>query len=132
MNTRSQTYRFAECKVTNSSGSAVNGLLLFPDGFSFPADITAPGTVNAAASYDQKTYSNAEWQKLNEAGCVFLSAAGYYGSSSVKSYGGTGGIYWSSTSGGSGAYYVGFDDDYFDASYSSNTSSYYAVRLVHE
>ena len=71
-----------------------------------------------------------------KAGCVFLSAAGYYDpDSGDSSYAGTDGGYWSSTQDndiGLIAYIVRFYNSYFDASGGLYTSYYFAVRLVHE
>ena len=58
-------------------------------------------------------------------------AAGWYNpNNGNSSYGGTNGNYWSSTSGGNGAYNVNFNNNNFNASNSNNTSNYNAVRLV--
>ena len=79
--------------------NGVNGLILLPDSWSCPADVTfksgfhSEWDVEYYAAY--QTFTAAEWSKLESAGAVFLPAASYrYGSSvRYRQYGG----YWSAT-----------------------------------
>jgi len=73
--TRGVSYaRFAKGTVNGS-----NGLLLFPDEFLWPDDaLTEPTNLNNAGSgFTGFAYTVAEFQKLEDAGCVFLRANGY-------------------------------------------------------
>ncbi len=77
-----------------------NGLILLPDAWTCPEDITFKSgfsndhSIQAYADY--QTFSLEQWQKLEAAGAVFLPASGCrYGSSiySVQNFG----YYWSAT-----------------------------------
>ena len=121
---------FAKAKVNN-----VQGIILFPDTYTHPDDVTAPTGVNATGNtgWNGNNYSSADWTKMESAGCVFLPAAGYRTGSSV-SFDGTIGFYWSATSYGSNnAYDVNFNSgDLHPAD--ENTTRYYgfSVRLVRQ
>lgn len=76
--TRNVSYaRFAKVQVNGA-----NGLLLFPDEFLWPDDaIAQPANLNnATSSYTAAghNYTVAEFETLEEAGCVFLKANGYF------------------------------------------------------
>ena len=74
--TRGVSYaRFAKVQV-----GGANGLLLFPDEFLWPNDNLAQPTVlnDASADFNQINYTAAQFSELEEAGCVFLRANGYY------------------------------------------------------
>ena len=67
---RSDTYRFARGKV-----HSVNGLIIFPDGFDpDAADVTISNPNEVGV--DPTTYSDADWAKMETAGCVFLPNTG--------------------------------------------------------
>ena len=77
----------------------VTGLVLLPDDWTLPADVTF--TSGASGDYAQNTYSSDDWSKMEVNGAVFLPAAGcsdharvgglrtqgYYCSSSAKEIG---------------------------------------------
>ena len=119
--------RYAKAKVNN-----VQGVILFPDTYTHPSDVTAPTDINETgdAGWYGNTYDATAWAKMESAGCVFLPAAGIRVGSSVDDAGSCG-DYWSGTANGtSGAHDMYFDsDDLYPASYNS---SYYgfSVRLV--
>lgn len=98
-NTRTMEKSGARSENLTSSGITVEGVLfkgvvLFPDNFTNQADWKTKYTT---------------WKALNDAGIVFLPAAGGRGGSFVNLVG-DGGIYWSSTAYDEySAYYVGFD-----------------------
>lgn len=81
---RTQTYRFAKVTVCG-----IQGLLLFPDGFSWNSDYgTAPtgGNLNTTNGGDfNVSYDLSHWQRLENAGCVFLPGAGYSSASAIAS-----------------------------------------------
>lgn len=90
---RNDAYRFARGMV-----HSVKGLIIFPDGFDPVAagvTISNPNTVAVEAT----TYSDADWTKMEAAGCVFLPMAGTRSGTSVTllSSVNTSGFYWSST-----------------------------------
>lgn len=74
--TRGVSYaRFAKVQVEDA-----NGLLLFPDEFLWPNDnLEQPTALNdASAAFTQIEYTAAQFSELEDAGCVFLRANGYY------------------------------------------------------
>ena len=86
--------RYVKIKV-----NGVNGLLLFPDVFTWPtAAGAAPSNVNNAGTPwgDVISYNEAAFESLQDAGCVFLPVAGMRDGSSVSNIN-TDCIYWSST-----------------------------------
>ena len=97
--------RYTEATI-NTDGSSVNGIILFPDGYSGPTSNTAGitfGTINSSIEWGTQCTS-AGWQTLEAAGCVFLPAAGFRRGTSVNSVGSYGGYWSSTTSASSGAY----------------------------
>lgn len=92
----------ADCRYTkatiNTDGTAVTGIILFPDGGTFAAsEFTAVGSPNTADVNFTTTCTTAQWNALQTKGCVFLPAAGYRSGTSVGGVGSYG-MYWSSTS----------------------------------
>ena len=102
--TRSTTsgIRYAKAQV-----AGVNGVILLPDDWS-TSTYSLTNTNTSGASFSSNVVSASQWTTLENAGAVFLPAAGYrYGTtvSSVGSYG----HYWSASCGGySGAWCVNF------------------------
>ena len=80
--------------------NGVNGLILLPDSWTCPADVTfksgfhSDRSVEAYGQY--QTFSADQWSKLESAGAVFLPAASYRYGSSVR-YRQNDGNYWSAT-----------------------------------
>lgn len=66
--------RFAKGKV-----AGVYGLILFPDNYSHPSTITLPVGINARDDFgwNNNSYNVSEWEEIENAGAVFLPAAGY-------------------------------------------------------
>ena len=95
--------------------NGVNGLILLPDSWSCPADVTFKSGFHSSYGVDYyaayQTFTAEQWSKLESAGAVFLPAAGYRSGSSVgfvQVYG----HYWSTTEDGSyDAYYLIFISD---------------------
>ena len=69
--------------IINTDGTAVKGLIIFPDSYAggSPAGVTW-GTINAKSTFET-TCTSAGWTALEAAGCVFLPAAGYREASNV-------------------------------------------------
>ena len=112
-----------------------NGLILLPDDWTVPADITFTSGFesNYGAEYyaTHQTFTLDEWQKLEAAGAVFLPVSGNrYGSymNDVQSSG----YYWSATVDDSvNAYYLFFFSNGADTE-SINRNYGQAVRLVQD
>ena len=77
-----------------------NGLILLPDSWTCPEDITFKSGFasedNVQAYADYQTFTLAQWEKLEAAGAVFLPASGYRDGSSIN-YVQYYGYYWSAT-----------------------------------
>ena len=121
--------RYTEATI-NTDGTAVNGIILFPD----DAVLTSVsgvtwGTINSSSAWGTKCTS-VGWTALETAGCVFLPAAGYRNGTSVNVVGSYG-FYWSSSA-NSATYAYGL---YFGSG-NVNPQGYdyrylgYSVRLV--
>ena len=118
--------------IINTDGTAVKGLIIFPDSYAggSPAGVTW-GTINAVSTFDT-TCTSAGWTALEAAGCVFLPAAGYRTASTVTDAG-DGGGYWSCSSGTAdkaiGPY---FESNWMSIQYISSRKYGYSVRLVRD
>ena len=100
--------RYAKARVNN-----VNGVILLPDDWS-SSTYSLSNTNTDNASFSSNTISASQWSALEQAGAVFLPAAGYRSGASVVSVG-SGGNYWSASWYSSDlAYYVGFYDSYLN------------------
>lgn len=114
--------------ITTTTGS-VAGLVLLPDTWSTPAGCT----FSASGS---NSYTSTQWDAMQEAGAVFLPAAGYRQGTSIKNPATYGGRYWTATINASTSkpYHLNFNGS-TSASPSANTTinAYYglSVRLVH-
>ena len=95
--TSTENRRYAAVKVNGMSG-----LLLFPDEFSWPSELKEdePETFNSKSDkWNNRNYEVAAFEVLQNAGCVFLPAAGYRdGTTSFSDLGFLGyvGYYWAS------------------------------------
>ena len=126
----------ADCRYTkatiNTDGTAVIGIILFPDGGTFAeSEFTEVGSPNTANVDFTTTCTTAQWNALQTKGCVFLPAAGDRYGASVSSVGSKG-YYWSSSPRPS------TDDAYYVYIYSNGVSPVFndfrcigqSVRLV--
>ena len=111
----------------------VNGLVLLPDSWTLPADITFTSGENG--DYAQNTYSADDWTKMEANGAVFLPAAGDRSWDGGVYRVGDEGSYWSSTVvnfNNTHARYMGFLDEAAHAYYYSKFCNGFSVRLVQE
>lgn len=84
--------RFTKALVDNTKG-----LIVLPDNFIMPSDLTAPTNINITeAAYNVNTYTVDEWTLLQSAGALFLPISGERSIATVN-FVGTYGEYWSST-----------------------------------
>ncbi len=125
----------ARIKLDEAGTTYANGLILLPDTWTCPEDVTfksgfsSEWTVQAYADY--QTFTLEQWEKLEAAGAVFLPASGFRLGSGIY-FVQLSGRYWSATPGGSyGASCLSF--------YSDGAGWYYygrcygqAVRLVQD
>jgi len=136
--------RFAFGKV-----NGVNGLIILPDEWETPSGLTfKPSTTrglewssDAGAyintyenNFDHNTYKGTDWDSMQEAGAVFLPAAGSREGTKVSSSGREG-YYWSSSYDAyetGTAYCISFDKGNFQYKTADNRSKGMSVRLVQE
>jgi len=93
-NARTQANRFAKAKV-----NGVNGLLIFPDGYSGTVAGGGIGSINETGTeaFPTSSIESSTWTKMENDGCVFLPAAGDRDGANVKNVE-TAGFYQSSDS----------------------------------
>lgn len=119
----------------NTNGRTGNGVILFPDNFDGSATYSGVtwSTINGTSEWGSgTTCTRAGWEALEDAGCVFLPAAGYRDGTTVGEAGTQGG-YWSSTASTSEASYaLRFVSGTLEPEFSCHWKYGYAVRLVSE
>ena len=118
--------------IINTDGTAVKGLIIFPDSYAggTPAGVTW-GTINAKSTFET-TCTSAGWTALEAAGCVFLPVAGYRDASTVKEAG-VGAGYWSSSSSyAASAFGLYFESDYMSIQFGGSRKYGFSVRLVRD
>ena len=98
LNTRTVSFHhYTFGRVQLSENNYVNGLILFPDEFTWPTNVTQPASTvvfDHTANYSNITFSVADWSWMEKAGCVFLPAGGYVNHNSTSVTGqGTNGFY---------------------------------------
>lgn len=71
--------RYAKAQV-----NGINGLIILPDVFTLPTGLSMTNINTANAAFSGNTYTIADWQVLEDAGCVFLPATGYRNGSTVS------------------------------------------------
>jgi hypothetical protein len=116
--------------------NGVNGLILLPDGWTCPDDVTfKPGFhENDGKEYyaEHQTFSSSDWAKLEASGAVFFPAAGYRnydGNSNVSGVGSTS-CYWNFPPiGYAYEYFLYFYSDGVGVDYDSRCYGF-SVRLV--
>ena len=123
--TRSTTsgIRYAKAQV-----NGINGLILVPDNWS-TSTYAFTSTNTSSAAFTTNVINAATWTTLENAGCVFLPAAGYRSGTTVYSVGTNDG-YWSSTYyDNAQAYYMYFYSSVLSQDYVGRNYGY-SVRLV--
>ena len=108
-------------------------MILFPDTYTHPTDVTAPIGINEKndTGWNGNSYDATDWTKMESAGAVFLPAAGYRDGTSTglqNAYG----FYWASSpdTQASYAHYAYFNSSSFGVADRSNRAGGYSVRLV--
>ena len=122
--TTSSGIRYAKAKVND-----MNGVILLPDDWS--SDTYGLNNTNTYdASFCSNTISASQWNTLEQAGAVFLPAAGYRNGTSVDVVG-SGGNYWSASYSSSNfARRVYFNDTFLNTGSYSSRYDGRSVRLV--
>ena len=142
--------RYTRATINMSAASAdatatgIHGMLLFPDSFVLPDGIAAEvvwgSGINSTADFNSNggwnsfaKISSAGWEMLEEAGCVFLPAAGYRSGTTVH-HAGLSGLYWSSSpfSTATYAYLVSFGAGGVNPQGGNSRFYGFSVRLARE
>ncbi|MCR5424325.1 MAG: hypothetical protein K6E93_06155 [Bacteroidales bacterium] len=126
--------RYAEATVCG-----VAGLVILPDLFVRPANLAPMVNINSnnfAISFSDNTYTAEQWTLMEDAGAVFLPAAGFRGGTWLSTIG-EGGSYWASTCNANRqAYALLFIDGLVNASaectYDKDRGYGRSVRLVRD
>lgn len=119
--------RYAKAKVANMSG-----VILFPDVYLHPTEVALPVSINQTdnTGWNGNDYSAADFLLMQDAGAVFLPAAGYRYGTSVSEVGSYG-YFWSASFHSSGyAYDVYFSSGYLFPSHYNDRHVGRSVRLV--
>ena len=120
-----------------SKGSieGTRGMIVFPDNWALPEGVQfTVDTANLTMDLDLNAYSYAEWQKMEDAGAVFLCVTGRR-DGNVVGYLQEYGCYWSNTVTNNKArhLYFNYDTELFIPSHSGEKHLYArSVRLVHD
>lgn len=93
LDSRNKQYRYAIARIkldgnagytvetvngVPACGKNVNGMIIFPDDFSWPVDVPALelNNMNKSVDYSANSITEAQWTLLEKEGCVFLPAGG--------------------------------------------------------
>ena len=117
-----------EGKYGEGTVDNVHGVILLPDEWTYPADITQ-STFTPGESDWANTYTAADWAKMEANGAVFLPAAGYRIGTDVYAVG-VSGHYWSSSASSYGAYRLVFGSGYVTPGGNDGRFLGRSVRLV--
>ena len=114
--------------------AGIGGVILLPDNWEDvkPSSVSfqSYSEVNSKDHFSDNTYSASQWQKMEDAGAVFLPAAGGRDDTSVR-LAGEYGLYWSSTQLGSySAYLLDFSTAYLSPQGINGCYRGRSVRLV--
>ena len=105
-----------------------NGIVLLPDNWVLPSNLTF--TPGITADYTANDYTAVQWSAMEDAGAVFLPAAGFRDGTTVSNVG-THGYYWSATHiNATYAYALYFFSSYANTSDLGTRAAGRAVRLV--
>ena len=126
----------ANARFCMANVNGVNGLILFPDTYTHPANVALPIGVNVdTLLYELNSYTAAEWKQMETAGCVLLPAAGTRAKSTeiFTTSANRSGNYWSSTHNDTHyAYNLSFSNGNGAQFYCSYGYYSYSVRLVQD
>lgn len=134
---RVQTYRFAQAQIATPT-RGVNGLMIFPDGFTWPTELSGLTlTCNSHTGpsfYNDNHITEVQWSIFERYGVAFLPACGYRGRDGVMNDCHTQGRacrYWTSTRlRDDAAVYMDFGDHYWNVPSEANIQSGQGVRLI--
>lgn len=135
LSTSQWSYLFSRHSYGYANVNGTKGLVILPDYWVKPDGCTFNPWDHGGRNYASNTYNTAEWTSMENAGAVFLPAAGKRVGTTVTTAN-ENGYYWSSTAYSDGhAYLVYFQDGSIEYSKASDYESGgrfvgYSVRLV--
>lgn len=100
--------RYAKAQITGTSNGIVDGVILFPDDWS-TSTYNPNGYNQDWVEFSSNSIPASQWPFLEEAGAVFLPAAGYRVGISVNHVGSEGNYLSTTSSGSTAVYFVSFD-----------------------
>ena len=131
----SSKYGVARINLNDDGSQYMNGVIVLPDTWTCPSGITFKSGVTDSYDVhyaDYQTFTLSQWEQLEQAGAVFLPAAGSRPGSSVNDFQ-YDGYYWSSTAVDTDdAYYVYFSSYSLDPEYGNGRNYGQAVRLAQD
>ncbi|MBP5536523.1 MAG: hypothetical protein J6X62_07010 [Bacteroidales bacterium] len=124
--------RYAKARI-----NGIDGMIIFPDTYSHPYNITQPININAAGTgYASNTYSASDWSAMEQCGAVFLPMTRQRTNAKVSGESSnSNGCYWSSThmeSNDGQAYSLTFSITRVDIAATPQRHFGRAVRLVRD
>lgn len=121
--------KYGVAAVMLSDGTYINGCVFLPDQWTLPKDCAfTPGVSDIG--YIRNVYTLKQWSKMEDAGAVFLPAAGQRSSYTVQ-YAGSHGYYWSATHYNKKLAYYLYVSSYNVTAYDYHDRAYgRSVRLV--
>ena len=125
----------ASGKRATATVNGVHGVVLLPDVWTLPSDCTfASGIANG---WNQNSYDDTEWDKMEASGAVFFPAAGHREGTVVSQYGSYG-YYWSTSTVYNNSYEYAYcfkfgnNSVYSEGQNKGNPHHGMSVRLVYE
>lgn len=121
-------YTESQMRFVRAIVSGVRGLILLPDDWN-PSTYALSGANSVTNNYYLNTISAADWPTLEDAGVVFLPAAGYREGTTYSNYNQCAGAYWASETNIYGnAHYLYFYENSSSSSYNTVSPESYTAR----
>lgn len=120
--------------VLATIASTYKGMVIFPDNYTHPTDVTITNaTYNSSSNYTAVISSTNDWKKMEDAGAVFIPAAGFRNGTSLSNVQ-TSAYYSASSISGASGYQLYFTTYSVnpESSYPGNREYGKSVRLVRE
>ena len=121
-------------RYTKATVATKKGIILFPDNYQQPTGITITGSPSyntSTSNYNSFVVDETDWTKMENAGAIFLPAAGYREGNSVSGVASQGRYWYSDSKTSSCAYALYFTASVLYPKHDNSQKHYgYSVRLV--